>query len=125
MSVQIKFMSLLILPVLLATLSFVLQPDTGSIEGTVTDQWGPVAEAMITARNVMTGEVKRTRSNPVGDYAITSVRQGHYTLWVEAADHDSLLLMRVFVERGAVTRQDVFISKRLVKETQPTEELSR
>lgn len=100
---------MLVLPVVALVIAYV-QGDNGTIAGTTTDQYGPVAEASIAARHVMSGDVTRTKSDAAGRYSL-SVRQGHYSLWVEAAGHESLWLARVLVGRGETTTQHIFLKK--------------
>lgn len=106
-----------IVPVLIVAMPFLLQPETGSIEGTVSSQWGPVGGASITARNMMTSEVTVTKSGPTGSYRVADLPRGRYSLWVEAAEHDGLMLFQIPVERGEVTRRDVLLKRKVWKET--------
>jgi hypothetical protein len=107
----------LIVPVVVIALPFLLQPETGSIEGTVSNQWGPLAGASVTARNMMTSEVTVTKSGPAGSYRIADLPRGRYSLWVEAADHDAMMLFQIPVERGTATRRDVLLKKKVMKES--------
>lgn len=61
------------------------QTTTGSIVGTVTDSTGAVvAEATITVTNVDTGTTVKTTSDSSGNYVVTPLPVGNYTVTVEA-----------------------------------------
>jgi hypothetical protein len=84
-----------------------LQYQTGSLEGTVASQQGPIAGASVEVRNIMTGAVFRVTTDVRGHYEVARLRPGRYSLWVETPDHDSVWVPRVLVERGQATHRDV------------------
>src|SRR6516225_7738905 len=62
------------------------QTTTGSIVGTVTDTSGAsVANATVTIANVDTGITNKTITTASGDYVVTPLPVGHYSVTVEAA----------------------------------------
>ncbi len=57
----------------------------GSIIGSVKDSAGAVIpRATVTLTNTDEGAIRATRSNAVGDYRFVDVKQGHYSLTIEA-----------------------------------------
>jgi len=79
----------------------------GSLQGTITNQSGPVVKASVEIRNVITGLLLHTESDAKGNYKFESLRAGRYSLWVEAAGNDSVWIPDVFVENGQTTRHSV------------------
>src|SRR5262249_59612183 len=62
------------------------QTTTGSIVGTVSDPSGAViAGANITVTNINTGIAVKTTSDSAGDYVVTPLSVGRYSVTVEAA----------------------------------------
>jgi len=98
--------------VLIGAFPIELQRKTGAIEGFVVDQWGPVAAASLTARNLISGTTVHGKSDSQGHYRLDGLHAGTYSIWVEAVGHDSIWVMRVQVERGLDAQQDMFIRKR-------------
>jgi len=109
-----KTIFLILLIVLLAAVPLAWQSQGGAIEGIVTDQWGPIAGATITARNVMHGDVFSAVTNSGGHYRFDSLRPGRYSLWVEAPEHESMWAPQVLVEHGQTSVRNVFISRRRI-----------
>lgn len=103
----LAFLFLLISAIPLA----MMQPDAGSIEGLVADEMGPVAGATVEVHQQVTGVFLHAESDMVGYYRVENLRAGHYSLWVEAGNHDSVWIAQVMVDRGKVARQDVFIHR--------------
>jgi hypothetical protein len=61
------------------------QADLGSISGTVSDASGAVIpRATVTVTNTATGAQRETTTNSVGDYAVTQLPAGDYTIHVSA-----------------------------------------
>jgi hypothetical protein len=59
---------------------------TGTLSGTTTDSSGAVvANAKVTMKNELNGDVRTTVSNTSGYFSITAVQPGSYTVTVEAA----------------------------------------
>lgn len=104
--------SLLIVTLLLAAFPLALQYQTGTLEGTVSNQQGPIAGASVEARNLMSGAFLRVKTDAAGHYEIKALRAGRYSLWVEAGGHDSLWVVLVLVERGAATHRDIRLNLR-------------
>jgi hypothetical protein len=103
----LKYVLLLAVLLLIGSIPLAKQVDTGSIEGTITNDRGPLAKASIEARNVMTGTVSRAESDVDGRYRIGDLRPGRYSLWVQASGHDSMWILQTIVERGKATRKDL------------------
>jgi hypothetical protein len=87
------------------------QPDTGAIEGLITDELGPVPGAAIEAHQPVTGVFVHGESDATGYYRIDRLHSGHYSLWVQAAAHDSIWIAQVPVERGLIAREDIFVRR--------------
>jgi hypothetical protein len=107
----LKYLLLIALVLLLASIPLAMQRDTGAINGLVTDEHGPLAKASMEARNVMSGTVFRTASNAAGHYELAGLPQGRYSLWIKAAGHDSEWIREIVVEHGRTTRRDVRLGK--------------
>src|SRR6185369_1421388 len=69
----------------LAFLPAMAQTTTGSIVGTVTDKTGAVVPgAALTVTNIDTGSSNKTITDSSGNYAVTPLPVGHYSVTVEA-----------------------------------------
>ena len=107
----LKF-SLLVLGLLvLAATPLAKQFDTGAIEGIITNDRGPIANASIEARNLMFGDILRGESEIDGHYKVDDLRPGRYSLWVRALGHDSTWIPRIVVERGQTAHRDVRLDR--------------
>src|SRR5450755_4430641 len=83
-SKRIVIVAGLALLVLLASFSFGQQL-TGTLTGTTFDQSGAVVpSAKVTMKNEASGDVRDTVSNSSGNFAITAVQPGSYTISVAA-----------------------------------------
>ena len=107
----IKYALLSLLVLFLCAIPLAMQFETGSIEGTVGDDFGPVAYASVEANHMMTGAFSHTESDPAGNYKLENLHPGRYALWVQAQGHDSLWLREVIVERGRATHQDLMLKR--------------
>lgn len=107
----LKLLLLAMAFLLVAAIPLARQLATGSIEGTVMDGRGPVVNASVEARNLVSGLVENTESDAGGHYVIERLRPGVYSLWVEAAGHDSVWIPKVVVEAGQSARQDVQLNQ--------------
>jgi hypothetical protein len=94
---------------LAGALPLAMQRSTGSIEGVLTDDSGPVVGATVEARGIMFSETAQAASDRTGFYRIAGLRRGAYSLWITAARHDSVSIPRVYVEEGATARKDVHL----------------
>jgi hypothetical protein len=111
MSHWLKYMILAIFLLFLVSIPLAKQFEDGSLEGVVTNERGPVVNASIEARNIMSGAVANANTDARGYYRIDSLRAGRYSLWVRAEKHNAMWIPRVMVERGQMTRQDVRLSR--------------
>ena len=69
----------------LASLAAMAQTTTGSIVGTVTDKTGAVVPgAALTVTNIDTGSFNKTITDSSGNYVVTPLPVGHYSVTVEA-----------------------------------------
>jgi hypothetical protein len=69
----------------LSFLAAMAQTTTGSIVGTVTDRTGAVVPgAALTVTNIDTGSSNKTITDSSGNYAVTPLPVGHYSVTVEA-----------------------------------------
>jgi hypothetical protein len=116
----LKYVLLISILLLIGSIPLAMQLESGSIEGTITDDHIPLARATVEARNVMTGMKIHSESDIKGNYRIEGLRAGRYSLWVQAPGHDSTWIPEVFVERGETTRRDVNLVT-----TRPTTSSSR
>ena len=107
----VKFVLLGLILLLIGSIPLAMQRETGSIQGMITNDRGPVAKASLEARNVMTGAVTRAESDAAGTYKLENLRAGRYSLWVRAAGHDSIWIREVIVERGQATHQDLHLTR--------------
>ena len=96
-----------LLILLLAAIPLAMRFESGSIEGVITDEVGPVAGASVEATNVMTLAVFKTESDSAGHYKFEDLRAGRYSLWVVADGHDSVEIPRVIVDHGQAVREDL------------------
>ena len=107
-----KFILLaLFLLFLIGSTPLAMQFYDGSLEGFITDDRGPLPNASIEARNVMSGAELLAVSDAAGHYRIGGMHVGRYSLWVRADQHSPKWIPRVAIESGQTTRQDVFLSR--------------
>lgn len=66
----LKFGLLILILLLVASIPLAMQLETGSIDGVVMNELGPVTKASVEGRNVMSGAVFRTESDAVGHYKL-------------------------------------------------------
>jgi hypothetical protein len=107
----LKFGLLILILLLLVSVPLAMQFETGSIEGVITNERGPIAKASVEARNVMSGAAFRTESDAVGHYRLENLRAGRYSLWVGAPGHDSMWIRQVIVERGQTAHSDIHLGR--------------
>ena len=86
-------------------------PLEGSIDGSVTDDHGPILNASIEVRHLVGGAVIVVDSGAGGEYSVNNLRPGMYSLWVEAHGHDSLWVPQIVVEAGQTTRRDIHLER--------------
>jgi hypothetical protein len=112
------FVLLILLLFLLASFPLAKQfePETGSIQGVITDQLGPVAQASVEARDLATGTILEAESDPAGLYRLENLHPGKYSLFVHALYHDSLWIQQIPVDHGQTVQHDIFLL-RTPKET--------
>lgn len=73
------------LVILLSSHAVNAQVTTADLLGNVTDSTGAVIQnATVTLRNVQTGEIRKTATNPSGDYGFSMLQVGHYALDISA-----------------------------------------
>lgn len=107
----LKFVLFALLLLLLTSIPLAKQFETGSIEGLITDDRGPISDASVEARNMMSGAVFRVRSGADGAYEFEDLKAGRYSIWVNARGCDSAWIPGVVVERGQTTRRDIQLSR--------------
>jgi hypothetical protein len=81
--------------------------DAGSLEGVVTNDTGPLPDATVEAKNVVTGTVQRATTASDGKYRIDDLRPGKYSLWIHADGHTSEWVLHFVVESGQAVHKDV------------------
>jgi Carboxypeptidase regulatory-like domain len=111
MSSTLKYALLIAFVLLLASIPLAMQREIGSIDGVITNENGPIAQASVEARNVMSGAVARVQSDAAGHYKLVSLPAGRYSLWVKAPAHDSVWIREVIVREGRTTRRDIGLGK--------------
>lgn len=111
----LKFTLLVVLFLLLASIPLARQFDTGSIEGVIMNDHGPVANASVEARHVMSGATFRVESDADGRYRLENLRPGRYSLWVRSNGYESMWIQEIVVERGQTARKDIRVAPRIVQ----------
>ena len=106
----------LALLLLIGAYPLAMEFETGSIQGVIVNDLGPVAKASVEAHSVLTGAIMSgasagTESDATGAYRLNNLRVGRYSLWVEAAGHEAAWVPVVTVERGKTARQDVHLTR--------------
>ena len=107
----LKFGLFILILLLLVSIPLAMQYQTGSIEGVIRNDVGPIATASIEARHLMSGFTVRTESDAKGHYKLENLRTGRYSLWVQAPGHDSVWVRQVSVEPGHTTHSDVHVGR--------------
>src|ERR1700687_662374 len=103
----LRYAVLIAIFLLLASIPLARQFETGSIEGVIENARGPIANASVEVRDVMSGAMLRVESAPDGHYDVDNLRPGRYSLWVEALGHDSKWIPQIVVERGEIVHKDI------------------
>ncbi|MEP7366981.1 MAG: carboxypeptidase-like regulatory domain-containing protein [Acidobacteriota bacterium] len=104
-----KYILLALSIMLLGSVPLAMQSDTGSIAGTVVDQRGPVENASVEARNAICGAQGGAVTDASGRFRIDGLRQGRYSMWVRAANHESVWLAQVIVTGVQTATRDVYL----------------
>jgi Carboxypeptidase regulatory-like domain len=107
----LKYALLILLLLLLASVPLAKQFEMGAIEGFVSDDRGPIAMASIQARNVMTGTTVLAQSGASGYFRVGNLWSGRYSLWIQSAGHDSVLIPHISVERGQTVRENIQLAR--------------
>lgn len=111
MSRPLKYGLLILMLLLLGSLPLAMQLQTGSIEGVVRNDYDPVGKVLVEARNLASGAIFRTESDPAGHYKLDKLRPGRYSLSVEAPGRDSTWVRQVILERGDALRSDMQVDR--------------
>src|SRR4051812_40179778 len=78
--------------VALMSLRCAAQATSAEISGSITDPSGAVVPgSTVTAANIETGTTQSTKSEDNGDYVLTNLRPGTYTLTAEASGFSKLV----------------------------------
>lgn len=107
----LKMTAVALLLLLGVTIPLAMPPASGTIEGVVRNDRGPIPNAKVEAQHT-SGEVARAVSDSSGFFRLAGLRRGAYSLWITAPAHVAARIPQVFVEEGVTTRKDV--SLRLV-----------
>ena len=82
--------------------------DGASLAGRVSYVDGTaIAGAMVSASNVSTRQVHSLRSDATGSYKLTGLRQGRYSVFVDAEGYCRRLVVNVLLFRGQQTHLDL------------------
>ncbi len=104
----VSMVSLVLMVMSLAPLSFAAQEPTGGIEGTVSDPQGAVVpNATVTIRNTSTNATRTVSAGDDGHYKAASLPPGTYEVKVTAQGFKSHVAPGVTVEVGRTTPLDV------------------
>lgn len=95
---------------LVGTVPIAMQPSTGSIEGLITDDFGPIENAAVEAVHLTGSSVAHATSDRFGHYRLEGLLRGTYNLWITAPLHDSVSIPKVFVEIGEITVKDAHLA---------------
>jgi hypothetical protein len=83
------------------------QVETGKIVGSIKDKSGAVvAGATVTVREMETNVERKTTSNGLGDYVVTELKSGHYTVAVEQAGFRRAMQSEFKLDVNQVVRVD-------------------
>ncbi len=105
---------------LIVTLCFVAQGQVlyGSLTGNVTDPKGAaVPGATVEAKNVGTGATRETTTDANGNFQISSLQPGVYSVTFSYTSFKTLIQENVVIENNAVRRLDAALQVADVKET--------
>jgi hypothetical protein len=100
------------------SIAFAQSASTGAIGGTIADQNGAtLSGATVTVTNIATTAVRSAVTSKAGDYRITELEPGTYTLVVTATNFETYREMQVPVTVGGVTDISPKLTVGNVKET--------
>lgn len=86
------------------------QVETGRLVGRVTDEQGAVvARASVKATNINTNIAQEAATNTTGEFVITPVAAGIYTLSVSAAGFQTATTASIEVQVGQIVREDLVL----------------
>ena len=104
--------------ILVATTMLLAQGDSGGIRGTVMDPSGAVIPgASVTVTKADTGVSQQTVSTAAGNYGVSGLRAGIYTVEVEQPGFKKLIQENVVVTIGAVAGMDLTLEVGATTET--------
>ncbi|MFN7918976.1 MAG: TonB-dependent receptor [Bryobacteraceae bacterium] len=103
---------------LLSSIAAVAQVSTGEIIGTITDSTGAVvSNAKITASNAATGLSRETTTSSTGDYILTLLPPGTYSISVEASGFRKVVQNEIGLQINQRLRLDFALQVGQVSET--------
>ncbi len=110
------------LPIFLAwfvfTLSALAQVDTGAIVGTVVDsQHQKLADAVIVLRQEATGTERTIHSGPSGDFSLSPLAIGTYSLTIEHPGFQRYLRSHIVITAQSTLREDIALQVGSVAQT--------
>lgn len=82
-------------------------PSGGVLEGTLTDETGPVTGATVEAQHLASGAMTRAVTDQRGFYRLRALPRGWYSLWIVSSRNNSVSVPRIFVEEGETIRKDI------------------
>jgi Carboxypeptidase regulatory-like domain/TonB dependent receptor len=97
-----------VLSILLITIALTAQTFRGSLQGTVTDSTGAVVPgAAVKVSSLDTGLVRNTTTNDQGNYSVSELPIGEYSVTISKAGFKDASLSRVPINVGSAQRGDL------------------
>jgi hypothetical protein len=113
---MMKLFSITAMMALLVITPRIDNPDRASVGGRITEErLVPIPGASVSARNTFSGEVETVKSDSKGLYIITGLRQGRYSLFVQAQGYCSVSIYHVALFRSQFTQLDITLSRSMKK----------
>ena len=110
MKPAMRWFLVLLLCILFGVLSAPAQSDRGAITGTITDQGGGVMPGVsVVATNLATNQELRTVSTETGNYTISAIPAGIYSLTVEQPGFRKFVQTGITVQVAQTARIDVVL----------------
>jgi len=107
----ISFHALCLFLFLSLTIAGRSQVNTGDILGTISDPTGALVQsASVTVTNLETHETRKAQSNPAGEYIVTLLPPGHYSVTIDSTNFKKFVQRDVALSAGDRRRTDVVLT---------------